>query len=67
VTVVNSSLAEALRDRSLVGSERFQREHGVADFGIARALGGGDERLTDAWLTIGPPQYMNPEQATAEQ
>ena len=37
----------------------------VADFGIARALSGGDDRLTETGLAIGTPQYMSPEQATA--
>jgi serine/threonine-protein kinase len=38
----------------------------VADFGIARALAGSDDHLTQTGLAIGTPAYMSPEQAAGD-
>jgi len=39
----------------------------VTDFGIAKALSGGSEHLTQTGTAIGTPAYMSPEQASGDQ
>jgi len=38
----------------------------VADFGIARALGDVDDKLTQTGFSVGTPAYMSPEQAAGD-
>ena len=38
----------------------------VADFGIARALAGSEDHLTETGMSLGTPAYMSPEQASGD-
>ncbi|MGH7644924.1 MAG: protein kinase domain-containing protein, partial [Gemmatimonadales bacterium] len=38
----------------------------VSDFGVARALRGDPEQITETGVAVGTPAYMSPEQATGE-
>ena len=47
----------------------LDRESGcsmLTDFGVARALTTGDERITRTGFVLGSPRYMSPEQAAGE-
>jgi serine/threonine-protein kinase len=53
-------------DNIMVMDQRGRDVVKVVDFGIAKAAGSGDQRVTKTGLVVGTPEYMSPEQLTGD-